>query len=73
MKIAITATGPELNASVDPRFGRCAYFIIVDPQTMEYSSIENPNISLGGGGVIASTAPIAYAGRNAYRQEREAR
>jgi predicted Fe-Mo cluster-binding NifX family protein/ferredoxin len=59
MKIAITATGPELNASVDPRFGRCAYFIIVDPQTMEYRSIENPNISLGGGAGIQSAQLIA--------------
>jgi predicted Fe-Mo cluster-binding NifX family protein/ferredoxin len=59
MKIAITATGPELNASVDPRFGRCAYFIIVDPQTMEYRSIENPNISLGGGAGIQTAQLIA--------------
>jgi predicted Fe-Mo cluster-binding NifX family protein/ferredoxin len=59
MKIAITATGPELDASVDPRFGRCEYFIIVDPQTMEYSSIENPNTSLGGGAGIQSAQLVA--------------
>lgn len=59
MKIAATATGPGLNSSVDPRFGRCAYFIIIDPQTMEYRSIENPNISLGGGAGIQSAQLIA--------------
>jgi len=40
MKIAITATGPDLDSIVDPRFGRCAYFLIIDPETMEYESIE---------------------------------
>ena len=33
MKIAITAQGPELDAAVDPRFGRAAYFLIVDTDT----------------------------------------
>ncbi len=41
MKIAITSSGKDLNAEVDPRFGRAAYFIIVDPDTMEYEAIEN--------------------------------
>jgi len=27
-KIAVTATGPEEDSPVDPRFGRCRYFII---------------------------------------------
>ena len=59
MKIAITATGPDLDSSVDPRFGRCAYFLIIDPETMEYGSIENPNISLGGGAGIQSAQLMA--------------
>lgn len=29
MRIAISATGPSLDAEVDPRFGRCQYFIAV--------------------------------------------
>jgi predicted Fe-Mo cluster-binding NifX family protein len=29
MKIAVTATGRDLDASVDPRFGRAAYILIV--------------------------------------------
>jgi len=28
-KIAVTATGPDENSVVDPRFGRCRYFVIV--------------------------------------------
>ena len=27
MKIAISSTGPEPNDLVDPRFGRCRYYI----------------------------------------------
>ena len=30
MKIAITASEPTLEAAVDPRFGRCPYFLVVD-------------------------------------------
>jgi len=59
MKIAITATGPDLDSIVDPRFGRCAHFLIIDPETLEYESIENPNISLGGGAGIQSVQLMA--------------
>jgi predicted Fe-Mo cluster-binding NifX family protein len=33
MKIGISATGKTLDAEVDPRFGRCQYFIIADIDT----------------------------------------
>jgi predicted Fe-Mo cluster-binding NifX family protein len=35
MKIAITATGNSLDSMVDPRFGRAAWFLIVDTETNE--------------------------------------
>jgi predicted Fe-Mo cluster-binding NifX family protein len=54
MKIAITATAPTLDADVDPRFGRCAYFLIVDTDTMEFEAVENANAALGGGAGIQS-------------------
>jgi predicted Fe-Mo cluster-binding NifX family protein len=46
MKIAVSAIGKDLDAPVDPRFGRCQYFIIVDSDTLEFEAIENPNIGL---------------------------
>ena len=52
MKIAITAAGNDLEAKVDPRFGRCQYFVIVDPETMEWEAIDNENAQLGGGSGI---------------------
>ena len=33
MKTAVTSTGPELKDTVETRFGRCAHFLIVDPET----------------------------------------
>ena len=59
MKIAITANGPTLDANLDPRFGRCAYFLIVDTDTMEFEAIENPNAALGSGAGIQSGQLIA--------------
>ncbi len=54
MKIAITANGPTLDVNVDPRFGRCAYFLIVDTDTLDFEAVENPNVALGGGAGIQS-------------------
>lgn len=54
MKIAITATGADLQAQVDPRFGRALYFIIIDPETMAFEAIENRGInSAHGAGIQA--------------------
>ena len=41
MKIAISAMGATLDAEIDPRFGRCQYFIIVDPDTMNFEALNN--------------------------------
>lgn len=54
MNIAVTSTGPTLDDTVEARFGRCAYFLIIDPDTMRCEPIENPNIALGGGAGIQS-------------------
>ncbi|MDD5591189.1 MAG: NifB/NifX family molybdenum-iron cluster-binding protein [Dehalococcoidales bacterium] len=59
MKIAISATAPNLDAEVEPRFGRCPYFIIVDPDTMQFEAVENSNVMASGGAGIASGQMIA--------------
>jgi len=62
MRIAISATGPTLDAEVDPRFGRCQYFIIVDPETMEFEALENSNAMASGGAGISTAQMIAGKG-----------
>jgi predicted Fe-Mo cluster-binding NifX family protein len=52
MKIAVTSTGKDLSSDVDPRFGRAPYFIIVDPENMDWQVVENTqslNLSQGAG------------------------
>jgi predicted Fe-Mo cluster-binding NifX family protein len=40
-KIAICSTGSDPSSIVDERFGRCAYFMIWDSQTKEYTPLSN--------------------------------
>jgi len=61
-KICITSQGNSLDSEVDPRFGRCQYFIIVDPETMEFEAIENPNINAVGGAGVQSAQMLANKG-----------
>ena len=62
MKVAVSSSGKDLNAQVDPRFGRCAYFIIVDTDDMSYDFYNNDNIALGGGAGIQSAQFVASKG-----------
>jgi len=54
MKICITSQGNTLESQVDPRFGRCAYFIIVDPDTIDFEAIDNVSAGSAGGAGIQS-------------------
>lgn len=61
MKIAITATDKNLNASVDPRFGRCKYFLIIDSETKAFESINNQAMQAqGGAGIKAAQAMVNH-------------
>jgi predicted DNA-binding protein (UPF0251 family)/predicted Fe-Mo cluster-binding NifX family protein len=40
-KIAVSSEGPDLDGPVDPRFGRAAGFVIVDPDTMASEYVDN--------------------------------
>lgn len=59
MKICISSQGNSLDSEVDPRFGRCQYFIIVNTETMEFEAIKNPNIDAMGGAGIQSGQFVA--------------
>ena len=50
MKLAICAKGEGLKAEVDPRFGRCPYFVVVDTEKKEVvESLINRNAEAAGG------------------------
>ncbi|MFH2033324.1 MAG: NifB/NifX family molybdenum-iron cluster-binding protein [Candidatus Margulisiibacteriota bacterium] len=55
MKICVTSKGNKLESDVDPRFGRCEYFVIVDTDTMEFEAFDNPSaMAMGGAGPQAA-------------------
>lgn len=62
MKLAFSATGRDLDSDIDPRFGRCAYFLIVNPDDMTFEAFENESVALGGGAGIQSAQFVASRG-----------
>lgn len=78
MKVAVTASGQEINGPVDPRFGRAPYIMIVDSETMEYEAVDNQkNVqAFKGAGIQAATTVsqkgakvlmTGYCGPNAFK------
>lgn len=78
MKIAVTSTGINLDAQVDPRFGRASYIIIVDSETFDFEVLdnkENVNALKGAGIQAASTISdkgaevllTGFCGPNAFK------
>lgn len=41
MKAIFTSTGPTLDSPVDGRFGRCAWFVLADTDTLQFEAFEN--------------------------------
>ncbi|MEA3558911.1 MAG: NifB/NifX family molybdenum-iron cluster-binding protein [Candidatus Thermoplasmatota archaeon] len=62
MKIAVTAKGKELGSDIDPRFGRCGFFVIVDTETMEFESIINESAMASGGAGPQAAQTISRTG-----------
>lgn len=77
MKICITAEKPEIHGPIDPRFGRCKYFLIYDTETENYEAVPNTNRDgFGGVGVQSGQVMAEHkvevvltgnVGPNAYR------
>ena len=65
MKICVTAQGGNLDSEIDPRFGRCKYFLFIDKETLEFEAVENPNIDATGGAGIQSGQLVAGKGAGA--------
>ena len=65
MRVCVTSSGKELSSAIDPRFGRCYVFVIVDTDTMQFEAVDNPALGARGG---AGT----WAGRLMTEQKVEA-
>lgn len=59
MKLCITATGRDLDSSVDERFGRASYFLIIDTETMKFEAVRNTAQTAGGGAGIGAAQIIS--------------
>ena len=65
MKIAVTATGATLEAPLDPRFGRCPYFVIVETDNLSFKAVPNPNATADSGAGIQAAQNVAKLGAKA--------
>ncbi len=59
MKICVTSVSGNLDAQVDPRFGRCQYFMIVDSESMQFEPVPNLAVTSGSGAGIQAAQTIA--------------
>ncbi len=62
MKICITSYGKSLEDGVDPRFGRCAYFLIIDSETGAAETVANESNAAVRGAGIASAQRMSDLG-----------
>jgi predicted Fe-Mo cluster-binding NifX family protein len=61
-KIGISSAGQSLDSLVDPRFGRCTYFVIVDIDTMESRAVPNAATNASGGAGIQAAQIVTSQG-----------
>lgn len=62
MKICVSASTNSLEAPVDPRFGRCPYFMIVDSETLQFEAVPNMASGAMSGAGIQAAQTIASKG-----------
>lgn len=56
---------PDIEAPVDPRFGRGAYFIVVDSDTLQWQAHENEGVNAAGGAGAQAAQFVAQQGGEA--------
>jgi predicted Fe-Mo cluster-binding NifX family protein len=62
MKIAVSASGPSIDAELDPRFGRCAYFVLFDTTSQEAVTAANPHAAATGGAGVQAARLVTELG-----------
>ena len=63
MKIAASAKGSTPDSEVDPRFGRAPWFVVLDTETGEYTSIDNSeSVEAASGAGVQAVSRVTRAG-----------
>jgi len=62
VRLAVSSAGPDLDSLVDGRFGRCAYFVVVDTETLECEAAPNSAAAQASGAGIAAAQLLARCG-----------
>ena len=62
MKIAISAQSADFDALVEPRFGRCRDFIVVEPETLAFQALAYTELEARGGAGIQTAQWLAAQG-----------
>ena len=65
MKIAVSSCGIFLDSPIDPRFGRCDYFVIVDTTDMSFEVFDNDSVALTQGAGVQSAQFVVSKGAQA--------
>jgi predicted Fe-Mo cluster-binding NifX family protein len=66
MKIAVTSTGKDIQSAVDPRFGRCAAFVVYDTETEQAEAVDNSqNLNAPQGAGIQAGQTVSDLGAQA--------
>jgi predicted Fe-Mo cluster-binding NifX family protein len=63
MKIAVTSKGKDIDSPVDPRFGRAAYILVIDTESLEVEVIDNAaNVNAFKGAGIQAAVSVSDKG-----------
>ena len=59
MIVVISSTGTDQGSAIDPRFGRCAYYMVYDMEQDNYKAVENQSRNATGGAGIQAAQTVA--------------
>ena len=62
MKIAVSANDRSIDSTINERFGRCPYLLIVDTDDMRVEVVENSNADLSTGAGIQTASLVVDKG-----------
>jgi predicted Fe-Mo cluster-binding NifX family protein len=59
MKIILTTASPSIDSDIDQRFGRGAYLLMVDTESLKWEAHQNPGMNASGGAGIQAAQFVA--------------